>query len=265
MLGLFSRETFISLEVPFSEIQPGLTSRITRNPSTGDTHCPGLTLHLTWPMLCAAHNTEQVLFILSQAVRAPDLHFLCLYSSQISSPSYVTLFTSPHSGQSPLLCCLITFLITFLWCLCFWEFRVELEECSEGCKWGMDVCTCRSLSATCYRTGNLSPAFLPFPCPFYAFAYPRKPVHCQNRTFLTLCLMFLLYLRARTANANILVQKIPKTSWVCSFVQKKTSRINTMVKMHEVHCGDCWMTVTERQKCQVLCSLESADPQKFWK
>lgn len=175
-------------------------------------------------MLCAAHNTEQVLFILSQAVRAPDLHFWCLYSSQISSPSYVTLFTSPHSGQSPLLCCLITFLITFLWCLCFWEFRVELEECSEGCKWGMDVCTCRSLSATCYRTGNLLPAFLPFPCPFYAFAYPRKPVHCQNRTFLALCLMFFALPESQNCKCQYLGGKNPKDFlglFVCSKENKQ--------------------------------------------
>lgn len=64
----------------------------------------------------------------------------------------------------------------------------------------------------------------------------------EEHFFNTLSDVFTSPERARTANANILVKKNPKR--LLGFVSsshfpKKTSRLSTMVKMHEVHSGDC--------------------------
>lgn len=217
-----------------------------------------------WPILCVAHDIEQVLFILSQAVRAPDVpFFLCLFQPNLISKLCDSLYIPPLTEVSPPL----PAWSHFSECLCFWEFRVELEVCSEGCKWGMDVCTCRSLSATCSWTGNLLPAFLPFPCPFYAFAYPRKPAHCQNRTpFKHFVWCFCFTWKSKTCKCQYLGgKKTPKTSWVC-FIWPFPKE-----NQQDKHNGkNAWSALwgllndsNRGQKCQVLYSTMSADLKNF--
>lgn len=64
----------------------------------------------------------------------------------------------------------------------------------------------------------------------------------EEHFFNTLSDVFASPERARTANVNIPGEKKPQR--LLGFVssshfQKKTSRLSTMVKMHEVHSGDC--------------------------
>lgn len=78
--------------------------------------------------------------------------------------------------------------------------------------------------------------------------------------------MFLIHLKEPETDANILVKKERLLEFVSSsHFQKEINRLNAFRKMHEIYSGDCWMTVTEGQKCQVLYMLVSADSQKFSK
>lgn len=126
---------------------------------------------------------------------------------------WLILHPTTCKSLSPFAC-----LITFLEWLCLWECGVELGGCSEGCKWGMYVCTCRSVSTTCPRTGNFLPAFLPFPHPFIAFAYPRKPAHCQNIRILFLTLWYFCFTwKSQNCKCEYPGEK-RKASWV-RFIQ----------------------------------------------
>lgn len=189
MVEMFSGVIFISWEVPLAKIQPGLTSSISSNPSTRS-------YPFAWDwysIRCSQGACSQELFVLSQAVRAPDMYSFYVYSGHISSPSYMTHFTSHCSQKSPLCLHGHVSLSDFA----FGSLELSWGGCSEGCKWGMYVSTCRSVSTTCPKTGNLLPAFFAFLSSFFWFCLSQEacslPKHRQSVT--NLFLMFLLHLK----------------------------------------------------------------------
>lgn len=139
--------------------------------------------------------------------------FLCLLQPNLISKLHDSLYILPLASLPSFPC-----LITFLWAasplgVWGWAGGVILRVVNEVCMY---------VQISIYHMSkNRKPlaCFLPFPHPFFAFAYPRKSAHCQNiRTiFLTLCLMFLLHLKEPELQMPMSWWK-RKASWVC-FIQ----------------------------------------------
>lgn len=176
MVELFSRIIFISLEIAFAKIQTGLTSSITSNPSTRSYPFAQDCYSIWCSQGACSRYWTSVICPVPGGKSPRHAVFPCLHQPNLISKLHDSLYIPPLAKVSPPSPAWSRF---SEW-LCLWEFGVELGGCSGGCKWGMYVCTCRSLSTTCPRTGNLLLAFFAFPLSFFAIAYPRKPAHCQN-------------------------------------------------------------------------------------
>lgn len=121
----------------------------------------------------------------------------------------------------------------------------------------------------CHMLKNRKPpaCFFAFPLSFLCFYLSHKACLLPEHLLNTLSDVFALPERARTANANILVKKAPKTSWVC-FIQQFPKEN----KQDEHNGKNAWSALwgllndsNKGQRCQVLYSLVSADSQKFSK
>ena len=187
MVELFSRIIFISLEVPFAKIQPGLTSSITSNPSTRS-----YPFAQDWYSIRCSQGARSQYWP-SVICPLPDMHSFYVYSSQISSPSYMTHFTSHHSQKSPLLCLLD---------------HVSLSGFAFG-SLGLnsggvprvinEVCMCVRADLYLPHVQEQETSCLLFCLSLILFRFCLSQEACSlpkhKNTFLTLCLMFLVHLK----------------------------------------------------------------------
>lgn len=176
MVELFFRIIFISLEFPLPKIQPAIMSSKIRNPITRP--YPSVQ---DWYSIRYSQGTHSQYWT-SVRLSSPrqwesQTCTLSMFTAAKSiSKLHDSLYIPPLAKVSPPLPAQSRF---SEW-LCLWEFRVWLWGLFWGCRGGVYACTCRSVSTIRPRTGNLLPVILPFPHTFFPFAYPKKPVHCQN-------------------------------------------------------------------------------------
>lgn len=203
-------------------------------------------------------NTEKVLFVLSQAVIVPDMHSFYVYCSQISSPSYMTHFTSHYLQESPLLCLLDH------------VFLSGFGFGSVGSNWGVvlrvvnEVCMCVRADLYLPHVQEQETSCLLFCLSLILFCFCLSQEACslpKHKDTLFNTLMFLLHLKEPELQMPISWWKKERFLGFVSLsrFRKKINRLNTLIKMHEMHCGDFWVTVTEGQNWQVLYMLVSAD------